>query len=300
MPDADGRRNLQDVSLEMNIFDGVRDQGGDPVQPTRLTSGDDFRFKCHSGLECWNRCCHGADIVVTPLDALVLGKHLGLSYADFLAQHAVPGMWDQAMLPVPKLRMGGEDGRGPCPFMREDGCAVYEARPVTCRYYPLGLASFKMKDADRIEDFYFLVRENHCKGHDEAREISVGDFREEQGVEDYDRVNRGWMDILLKMASWQALGGPWGQEPEPRTKQMFYLVSTDPERFRRFVFETKFLESYEVSDEAVELLKTDDEAMLLLGFDWMKSVLFNEPTILLKEHVLHDAIARAREDMGAT
>ena len=39
------------------------------------------------------------------------------------------------------------------------GCTVYKDRPVSCRYYPLGLAAVKMKGHDKPEDFYFLVRE---------------------------------------------------------------------------------------------------------------------------------------------
>ena len=35
-----------------------------------------------------------------------------------------------------------------------------------------------------------------------------------------------------------------------------------------------------------------------LGFDWMKNVFFNEPTIALREDVLRQAIAQKREDVG--
>lgn len=34
------------------------------------------------------------------------------------------------------------------------------------------------------------------------------------------------------------------------------------------------------------------------GFDWMKNVLFNEPTIALREDVPPQAIARKREDVS--
>lgn len=295
----DGRRTLEDVQAELNIFDGVRTADG-PVQPVRLRAEDEFQFRCHPGVSCWNRCCHGADITITPYDVLSLSRHLGLKASDFLATYTVPATLEASMLPVAKLKMGGEDGGGPCPFMREEGCSVYPARPVTCRYYPLGLATFKLKDTDTVEDFNFLVRESHCQGHSESRTLSVGAYRHEQGVEDYDRVNRGWMDILMKMASWKALGGPWGQEPQAQTKQMFFLVSTDVEGFRRFVFGTKFLEAYEIDPEAVEVLRANDEELIRLGFDWMKNVLFNEQTLTLRQDVLQRSIAKARNDLGAT
>ena len=49
----------------------------------------------------------------------------------------------------------------------------------------------------------------------------------------------------------------------------------------------------------IEQLKNNDEALLALGFDWLKNVMINEPTISMKQDVLQDAIARTRDDMGA-
>ncbi len=107
------------------------------------------------------------------------------------------------------------------------------------------------------------------------------------------------MDILMKMASWISIGGPYGKDVSPQVKQMFFLVSTDVDGFRQFVLETKFLDTYEIDPEAIDLLKENDEALLLLGFDWMKNVMFQEKSLTMKENVLHEAIAKARENMGA-
>ncbi|MDH5747925.1 MAG: YkgJ family cysteine cluster protein [Rhodospirillales bacterium] len=294
-PDNSGKEELE-------IFDAVRDLGSadNPVQPTRLNSEDSFCFSCHKGISCWNKCCTGADITLTPNDILRLCKHLDMSPTDFLREYTVPAFWEQAGLPIAKIKMSGADGKGPCPFVADEGCTVYENRPVTCRYYPLGLASVKPKGADVKEDFNFLVKEAHCKGHEESKELSVSAFKSEQGIEEYDLVNRGWIDILMKMASWKHLGGPNGKDVSPQTKQMFFMVSTDVDTLRKFVLETKFLESYEIDPEAVEIIKADDHALLQLGFDWMKNVMFNEPTISLKEEVLRSAMAKAREELGAT
>jgi hypothetical protein len=79
---------------------------------------------------------------------------------------------------------------------------------------------------------------------------------------------------------------------------MFFMVSTDVEAFRDFVFKTRFLEAYQIDPELVEKLKTDDELLLVLGFDWMKNVMFNEPTVVLRETVLQQAIAKKREEVG--
>lgn len=282
-----------------DIFTGVRAAGGGgPVVPVRLTPDSMFCFSCHPGVACWNACCHGADVTLTPHCILRLCRRLDMRPGEFLKRHTVPALWDAAGLPVAKLKMGGADGDGACGFLAPEGCTVYDDRPATCRYYPLGLARTKAKGAEGKEEFHFLVKETFCLGHDEDKLQTVEAFRAEQGVAEYDRVNAGWMDIIMKMASWKTLGGPQGKDLSPRVKQMFFMVSTDVDAFRSFVFETRFLDTYEIDEEAVEAIRGDDEALLKLGFDWMKNVMFNEPTIAMKERVLRHSIARSREEMG--
>jgi Fe-S-cluster containining protein len=287
--------------IEIDIFEGVRQAKGNPVEPVRLQAADSFCFSCHKSISCWNRCCHEADVTLTPADILMLTKKLGIGPAEFLAQYTVPALWEKSDMPVAKLRTDGESGAGACVFLAGDeGCGVYSARPATCRYYPMGLASIKMMGAEHKEDFNFLVKESHCKGHEEEKSQTVAQFRAEQGVEALDEINRGWIDIMMKMVSWRSVGGPNAKAVSPQAKKMFFMVSTDVDAFRRFVFETRFLDTYVIDPDVVEILKTDDIALLQLGFDWLKNVLFNEQTINMREQVLQGAIAKARTEMGAT
>ncbi len=285
--------------IEAQIFDGIRTDRGGPVLPVRLKTGDRFAFRCHRQVACWNKCCHDTDITLTPMDILRLSRRFKMRARDFLVQYTRPAIHEQSNLPVAKLKMRGADGLGACVFVdAREGCTVYSDRPASCRYYPLGYATVKLQDAAGTADFHFLVKEPHCLGHEESKLQSVAEFRREQEVEDYDKVNRGWMDILMKMVSWRTLGGPGGRDVSPQTQKMFFMVSTDVESFRDFVFKTRFLDSYQVAPETVEKLKTDDERLLALGFDWMKNVMFNEPTIALRETVLRQAIAKKREEVG--
>lgn len=296
--DAEDRaRREAEADMDMNVFDGVRAHDGNPVQPVRITAKDSFCFSCHKGVSCWNVCCHGADITLTPFDILRLSRRLEVKPADFLRLFTAPALWAGGDMPVAKLRMEGAEGNGACVFMdEEEGCTVYEDRPVNCRYYPLGLAAVKMKGMEEAEDFYFLVKESHCRGHDENRELSVAAFREEQGVEPYDEQNRGWIEILMKLASWKVLSGPFGKELPEATKKMFFMATTDVDMLRRFVFESKFLRTYLIDPEIVDKLRTDDEMLLKLGFDWLKNVIFGEETIKMRQEVLNDAIAKVRAD----
>jgi Fe-S-cluster containining protein len=284
--------------VELNVFDAVRAQSANPVQPVRLTEGDSFCFRCHRGVSCWNTCCHGADITLPPYDIIRLAKHLEMRQAEFLVKYTVPAEHEGASMPVVKIKMGGDDGKGACPFMNDEGCTVYDDRPSACRYYPLGLMSVKMKEADAKDDFYFIVREEHCRGHDETQQQSVVEFRKEQGAIPYEEINRGWIDILMKLASWRSMGGVMGKEPSAQMRQMFFMVSSDVDKFRRFVFESRFLQVYDIPEEALQLVRENDEVLLRLGFDWLKNVLFNEPTIGMRHEILQDAIARARTNTG--
>lgn len=295
-------RREAETEMEMSILDAARALNADPVQPTRLKGEDSFKFRCHKGVSCWNVCCHNTDITLTPFDILRLARHFEARPKDILHMFTVPALSDKCGLPVAKLRVRETEGAlgKPCVFLDEkEGCTVYKDRPVSCRYYPLGLAAVKMKGHDKPEDFYFLVREPHCQGHKEEKEQTVKAFRTEQGVEEYDLNNRGFVDILMKMASWKTLGGPWGKDLEPKTKRMFFMATTDVDAFRRFVFETRFFDIYEVDPDLKGQLQTDDELLLKLAFDWLKHVLFNEPTITLKPKAMQEAIARAQRDMGA-
>ena len=294
------QRPDRDADLSLRVFSGVRAQAEGPVHPVQLKADDRFEFRCHPGIACWNACCHGADVTLTPYDILRLSRRLGLRPAEFLERHTVPALHDTTDMPVAKLKMAGEDGKGACAFMKPEGCSVYADRPITCRYYPLGLVSHKLKDAPKKEDFHFLVKEAHCRGHDETKSQTVDDFRTEQGVAPYEEVNRGWVNILMKLASWKSIGGPMGRAPSDQTRQMFFMVSTDVDRFRRFVLESKFLRTYDIPVAAVERIKVDDVTLLQLGFDWLKAIMFNEPTLTMRPEVLRAAIAKARAGTGAT
>jgi uncharacterized protein len=287
-----------DTDAKLNVFDSVRIQSENPIEPVKLEGGDSFRFRCHRGVSCWNSCCHGADITLPPYDILRLSRHFGLRPAAFLERYTVPAEHEGAAMPVVKLKMGGDDGKGACPYLVEEGCSVYADRPSACRYYPLGLISVKLKDSDAKEDFHFLVREEHCRGHEEPHSQTVAEFLNQEGLEPYEAINRGWIDILMKLASWRSLGGPMGRTPSAQSRQMFFMASTDVDRLRAFVFESRFLSVYDIPDEAIEAVRTSDEALLRLGFDWLKNVLFNEPTIAMRADVLQGAIAKARTETG--
>ena len=111
----EGYRPSAERDQKFNVFDGVRIQTENPVQPVKLGADDSFRFRCHRGVSCWNKCCHGADIPLPPYDILRLSRHFGVRPVEFLERYTVPAENEAAAMPVIKLKMAGEDGAGDVP-----------------------------------------------------------------------------------------------------------------------------------------------------------------------------------------
>ncbi|MCP4077568.1 MAG: YkgJ family cysteine cluster protein [Gammaproteobacteria bacterium] len=243
-----------------------------PVEPIRLEANDTLKFRCHKGVSCWNACCAQANVTLTPYDIIRLKQELGTSTTDVLAKHTVPFELDQGGMPGIKLRTTDS---GACLFMTDEGCSVYENRPTACRYYPSGLLSMRAIDKNVDERSFLLIKEDHCKGHDEDQTQTVQEYREKQGVVDYDDYNREWYVIVLKKRS----TGPAIGKPSEMSLQLFFMASYDMDRFRRFVTSDSFRKTYNLGDEFFKVVDNDDLALMQFGFKLMRQVLYGELSI---------------------
>ena len=239
------------------------------ITPIRLGMNSKFRFKCHKGVECFTECCRGINIILTPYDIIRLKNRLGISSEEFLAIYTQPRLMEKTDLPVVTLRLL-DDEEESCPFVREDGCIIYEDRPTTCRYYPVGVATLTHKEGADDEGFFFFVNEPHCRGFEEDAEWTVRDWRKDQGVDIHDEINQEWTDLVVRKRSF-----PQNIKMTDKSKELFFMASYNIDKFRRFVFESSFLTRHQVSPETVEKIKTDDIALLKFGLEWLKGLLFN-------------------------
>ncbi len=246
------------------------------VSPFKHTSESRFRFRCHKDIPCFTRCCSNIDIMLTPYDIIVMKKRLGITSEEFLAQYTYVEADQKALYPFVFLRMHNDDIRA-CPFVTPEGCTIYEDRPANCRYYPIGQGTLKKSLNDNIvdEEFYFFVKEEHCKGFEESAEWDIESWRKDQGVNIYDEMNREWKRILLSR-------GIPGQRMDEKKQAMFYMACYDMDRFRRFVFESGFLEKFEVEGFVVEQIREDDIELMNFGFRLVKYILMLEETLKLR------------------
>ena len=256
-----------------------------PVQPVQLGPDDTFQFSCHKGIACFNKCCQNIDIMLAPYDILRLKKRLGISSRDFIDNFTRDYSMDGHGMPG--LKLATKDESPACVFLRPEGCGVYEDRPSACRYYALGLLSMRKKDSPTDEDSYFVVKEDHCLGHREPKTQTVRDYRKEQGLEDYDSINREWRQIVLKKRS----SGPTIGKPSERSMELFYLASYNLDGFRDFISTAGFAELFVLDPAEKDALLSNDEALLRFAFRFLKQALFGEITIPIRA----DAAAKRHE-----
>ncbi len=243
------------------------------ITPIRFGLDDTFTFACHPGVPCFTRCCRGINIMLTPYDIVRMKNRLGLSSEAFLAIYTQPRLLAKTDLPVVTLKLLDDDQQS-CPFVREDGCLIYQDRPTTCRYYPLGVASLSHREENIDpggEGFYFFIHESHCRGFEEKKEWTVEEWRRDQGVDIHDEINAEWTDLLVRKRSF-----PSSIMLTEKAKEMFFMASYDIDRFRRFVFESSFLSRYNIDEKTQAEIQSDEVALLQFAFRWLRSILFKD------------------------
>jgi Fe-S-cluster containining protein len=239
----------------------------------RMNLDSRFCFHCGPERECFNRCCADVTILLSPYDVLRLKKSLAIDSSEFLEKYTLTMRSRDRQVPVVLLRMGETDRK--CPFVGESGCTVYNNRPWPCRMYPLGMAEPKGPNA-AANRFYFLVEEELCQGRRDGKERTVRSWIDDQQIDTYDQMQGQFLE-LMSHPGWEAT------EPMSQEKlDMYFMALYDLDRFRRFVFDTRFLEIFDVDETRVEAIADDDEELLEFAIDWLAFSLFREKRMKLR------------------
>jgi uncharacterized protein len=250
------------------------------VEPTQLTLQSAFKFRCHKGVQCFTKCCSNINILLTPYDIIRMKKRLGISSEEFLEKYTHMELDDKSKQPLVRLKML-DDQEKQCQFVTPDGCTIYTDRPANCRYYPIGQGIMR-KDTETgpvIEEYYFFIREPHCLGYQEDTEWTIQSWKDDQEASLYDEMNREWKEIQLRR-------NPLLKELDSNKQAQIYTAFYDVDRFRRYVFESRFLDVFEIEKDLIEKIKTDDVAIMKLGFKYIKFLLLLEDALKVKEEYL--------------
>ena len=240
----------------------------------RMTPEDTFRFKCHKDISCFNQCCRDINIFLTPYDILNMKNTLNLTSDEFLEKYTFLPIDKNQHYPVIMLTMQDDEEKR-CHFVTAEGCSIYANRPWACRMYPIGLASPKEDSPEK--EFCFLMQDEECKGLNEQKEWTLREWFENQGINRYNKIGESYKEIILH--DWFKKGEPLS----PKQIEMFYMVCYDMDKFRKFVFETTFLNRFVIDEMLMEKIKADDEELLKFGFNWLKYCLFKESTMQVKK-----------------
>lgn len=251
----------------------------------RMGPDDRFTFQCGKRLDCFTRCCADVAIVLAPYDVLRLKRALGIDSSEFLEKYTLSPFTKDQKIPTVIMKMDPQTAA--CPFVTPAGCGVYADRPWACRMYPLGVAEPRNRTATDSA-FHFLVREVLCHGHDEGPGCSVREWSASQGIDEYDAANASFKALMLDEA-WDK-----AQELTPAQMDMYHMACYDLDRFRRFVFETRFLELFEVDEMRAEAMRTDDEELLEFALQWLRFSLFLQRTMKMTPSALVAAKQRAQ------
>jgi hypothetical protein len=155
----------------------------------------------------------------------------------------------------------------------------------------VGLLSTRRSDEYVDRASYALVQEDHCKGHFEEREITISDYRKEQGVVEYDDHGRAWRQLVLKMKS----AGPSIGSLSKTSLQFFFMASYDMDRFREFIKSEGFNSTFEIDDDLRQKLYEDDLELMRFGDRMIRQIMFGEET-LAKKGDAYDQLVNRREE----
>ena len=280
---------------EKTIFG--KEKNPSSIVPKKLTLDSPLKFRCHPGVRCFTACCGGIKIVLTPYDILQLTKRLGLAAHEFLHQFTQPTYLENTDMPGVMIKLREDDNK--CPFVTPQGCTVYTDRPTACRYYPVGMADFHeggTRDAagnenvSEEEKFFFLVREDHCKGFEEDKEWTIREWRADQGVDIRDEMNKEWLRLVMRRKS-------FGQQASlsEQAKRMFFMASTDIATFRKFIFESSFLDTYVLDEDLIKKIREDDVELMLFSFKYLAATLFGAQLLKIKEEKIRAKVAQIKQ-----
>jgi len=248
-----------------------------------FTLDDKFKFSCHKELACYNTCCRDVNIFLTPYDVLRMRRGTGLSSGEFLKAYTFALLGEEG-IPLVVLRMM-EDENKTCRFVTPDGCSIYQDRPWSCRMYPVFPVSSEEKE--------FLIEEKaSCLGFRENKQSTTREWKKDQDIDIYDQMNKSYKEITHHDFFEN------GNKLDSGKTNLIYTACYDLDVFKKFLFETRFFDIYDVEKEVIEKIKEDEEELLRFGYRWVRFSLFSEDTLKLKDKEM-DKLLQSRSKVSS-
>jgi uncharacterized protein len=249
----------------------------DRLPGRKLNSNDTFMFCCHSGLECFNRCCRNLNLFLYPFDVICLKKNLGLTSDEFLDQYTDIVMRPGNFFPDVLLRMADNTDKT-CPFLTPSGCSVYAARPDACRTFPVEQGVIFNAEENKAKPVYFFRPPDFCMGQYENREMTIKEWASDQEAGKHNKMTALWADLKVLFNE-----NPWGMEgPQGKRAKMAFMSTYNMDSFRSFVFNSSFLKRYKVKSTVLKKIREQDTELMKFGFLWVTYYIWGKQSKTIK------------------
>lgn len=231
-----------------------------------LSRKDSFQFSCTKQLGCFNACCRDLNQFLTPFDILKLKNHLGMTSGDFLAHYTTQHTGPQSGLPIITLKPVGLSELK-CPFVTPSGCSVYEARPSSCRIYPIVRTITRCRKTGSVTEYFTLLKEPHCQGLNQFKVQTVNEWMESQGLDSYNEMN----DMLMEIISLKNIRMPGPLDT--RFQFRFQTALYDLDLFKEHLFDRELREDQVPDSQPLSVIKNDEMELLKFSHRWIKQML---------------------------
>ena len=99
----------------------------------------------------------------------------------------------------------------------------------------------------------------------------------DQGASEYNQFN----DMAAQLAFHPKLGD--AAKLDDKKIGMIFMALYDMDTFREFVFNSTFLDRFDVEEETVEKIKTGDEELLRFGMLWIEFSVMGIPKLEIRK-----------------
>lgn len=205
-----------------------------------------------------------------PYDIVQVKNNLGIASTEFLACFAKSHDSVKDRYPIITMKLT-EDGR--CPFSADEGCRVYADRPWVCRMFPLVPPMIEDERPAPVVDVaapLFRLNGDHCKGLRQGARLTIGEWRERQGVLPYEAMNAEWKKVThhRDFEKKDFLRGP---------ESARFRLCYDVDAFKETAWRTASRE-FEIEQELAGRIEADDRELLKFIFLWLRHTLYGEKT----------------------
>jgi hypothetical protein len=228
----------------------------DPISKT-----DDMLFGCTPDSNCGNLCCCGINQTLTGYDILMLSRFKDMTTEKFLKRYTFTYTGKQTHIPVISL-FEQPDMDNAC-ILLDKKCTVYEARPLSCRLYPVARGVSKDKRSGRLIEHYAVINEEQCTGFGKGSPMPVSDWLEDQNAGSYIEASDFFMNFILDYTS-------KGLKPDKNARELFIKGCYNLDIFLEELKTGKIILSQPAD---IKLLEENPLMLFKTGVTWTRSQL---------------------------